>query len=136
MSAYTGVAWTGPLDGVCDTCHKAGSVSQLVHWARGAEIARLPRFQCQACSHAEYDARKAARKAELAAMPRCEVPGCRARGKWTVGAIEQVRLCGRHLTAARAAHYRRLEPVGGLALFLGGSRGGTSGKALLASLNP
>jgi hypothetical protein len=53
------------------------------------------------CHDRQNHERKARRKAELAAMPRCEVPGCRRRAAWTAGAGQSVGLCGKHLNAAR-----------------------------------
>ena len=61
---------------------------------------------CFACAKAADDARRAARRAELAALPRCEVPGCKARGTWRVGG--NLLLCKRHLTRAQGARARTL----------------------------
>ena len=57
---------------------------------------------CHDCYNASVRARRAARKAQLAAEPRCEVPGCKARGAWIAGS-ERTLLCGRHLKRARVS---------------------------------
>ena len=41
------------------------------------------------------------RKAELDAMPRCEVDGCSQRGSWLIGNGEKARVCGRHFNRAK-----------------------------------
>lgn len=57
--------------------------------------------RCMTCHNLEYNERKAERKAELAAMPRCEAPkGCGRRGTWHVGNPtpdgRRALLCGQH----------------------------------------
>lgn len=54
--------------------------------------------ECMECHNRGYHERKEARKKELAALPRCEVAGCKRRGTWTCqGAL----MCGGHLKRAR-----------------------------------
>lgn len=87
--------------------------------------------RCAACHNADYYAQKAARKVQLAAEPRCEVEGCKARGAWRCGAEPAALLCGRHLKAARAKN----APSGAMA-YLGmfGGHGGITGAGLVKSL--
>jgi hypothetical protein len=48
------------------------------------------------------------RKAQLAALPRCQVPGCKARGTWNAGSADgPVLMCGRHLKAAQREFQRK-----------------------------
>jgi hypothetical protein len=63
-------------------------------------IGNAPATVCWACQAKVRAAAKAARKAELAAMPRCDVPACKARGRYTVAG--RTRLCGKHLKIAKA----------------------------------
>ena len=51
---------------------------------------------------AEY---RAARAAQLAAMPRCEVTGCKSRATYRAGS-EGTGICGRHLNRAQATAAR------------------------------
>ncbi len=60
---------------------------------------------CCDCWNAGVDARKAARKAQLAEMPRCEVPGCKSRGTLTVARLTL--MCGRHFHKAESEMVRR-----------------------------
>lgn len=47
------------------------------------------------------------RKAQLDALPRCEVPGCGRRGTWRCGDYgPRVLLCGRHRRAAATEYHR------------------------------
>lgn len=65
--------------------------------------------RCTDCITAAHREHRAARKAQLAAAPRCEVPGCNRRGAWTcAGAL----LCGGHLKKARIQHARLTVPLG------------------------
>ena len=52
------------------------------------------RSWCGPCLASEHAKRKVARKAQLDAMPRCEVPGCKARGAYRLA--DQRLLCGKH----------------------------------------
>ena len=55
--------------------------------------------ECMPCHNLGVIERRAARKAQIAAMPRCEVDGCNRRGAWrTVGGLL---LCGPHLERAK-----------------------------------
>lgn len=86
---------------------------------------------CVACWNAGVAAARAARKAQLDAMPRCAVPGCKARGTWQCGHGEPVLLCGRHKNKAlRAAHAGVPAGLEFLALF--GGMGRTTGADVLA----
>ena len=117
---YTGDCWTGPIDGVCSSCGKSGRVEQLARYKADEEVERYQKFSCTDCLNARSREWKAERKAQLAAEPRCQVPGCRMRGTWRAGSVDQVLLCGRHLKAAKAEHYKRAsQGLGGLALFMG-----------------
>lgn len=61
---------------------------------------------CCACWNASVMAGRAARKAELAALPRCAC--CQRRATVTVyGSDAEVGLCGQHFSRAQAAHDRR-----------------------------
>src|SRR3990172_13059978 len=53
--------------------------------------------QCTECHNRGYYERKAARKAQLAALPRCEF--CNRRGSFI--AVGSVLLCGQHLREAQ-----------------------------------
>lgn len=56
-------------------------------------------LDCWTVQNAKY---REERKQALAAAPRCEAPGCKARGAWkTTGVL----LCRRHLRAVEAAWY-------------------------------
>jgi hypothetical protein len=59
-----------------------------------------------------------ARKVELAALPRCEVDGCKMRGSVRVARVAL--LCGRHYKRVRAEHNRTMAGAGGMGLFLPG----------------
>lgn len=53
---------------------------------------------CADCIAEQNSTYRARRKAELEAMPRCQVPGCNRRGVWkALGVL----LCGRHLKKAK-----------------------------------
>ena len=66
-------------------------------WGRG----------CWDCHRAQEAADKLARKAELDAMPRCQVPGCKRRGTHT---LQQgiILMCGRHTKQVQAQHRRNV----------------------------
>ena len=69
---------------------------------------------CSDCYNAAVFARRARRKAELDAMPRCEVPGCKHRGNYrSAGTL----ICGRHMKRAQRAHAKNMQGAGWLALF-------------------
>ncbi len=71
---------------------------------------------CDVCWNASVYARRSVRKAELDAMPRCEVPGCRMRATFTIGsAPATVGMCGRHVRRAQNAWQREVaRACGGL----------------------
>ena len=67
----------------------------------GGETLRV----CSECWNEGVYARRAERKAELAAMPRCEL--CKRRGTSHVGSgRDRVLLCGRHTANAKAGYIR------------------------------
>lgn len=72
--------------------------------------------ECMDCHNAGCARRAAERKAQLAAMPRCEVPGCKRRATWIVG--PRVELCGIHKRRAERRHNATAATMGGLALFM------------------
>ena len=85
----------------CDNCP-----AEMEDYQRGSvkyPDGRLGQL-CGLCWNADVLARRAQRKARLAIMPRCEAAGCRARGRWKVGG--NTRLCGRHLSRAKANRAR------------------------------
>jgi hypothetical protein len=131
MRKYTGEAWHGPVDHECDTCHSARYVEQLVAVQRDAIVKRLERYQCLDCIRRERTERKLARKAELEAMPRCEVSACKHRGVYRVGHYDKVLLCGRHLGKARALKEQQSASLGFLAMF---DTTATSGRQILKLL--
>jgi hypothetical protein len=116
-SKYTGEAWHGPVDHECDKCHGTQSVEQLTIVRRNVIVERLDRYECLDCIRRDMAERQIARKAELDAMPRCEVPTCKRRGIYQVGHYDKVLLCGRHLTKARATNEQQNAPLGFLAMF-------------------
>ena len=100
----------------CSDCGKTGPYYQVQpqhpYYADGVEgIAR-----CTDCIGAINGTMRDARKAELAAMDRCEVDGCRTRGTFEVAS--GVLMCGRHLKRAQREHTRRMSGFGGLGLFM------------------
>ena len=127
MSKFTGQAWNGPIAGaVCSDCHGTrpsefgqSYVNELCEYKAGRLIARLGRFQCGGCAADARAKYKAARAAELAAEPRCLVPGCKRRGTFRAGSYNAALICGRHLKAAQGEHQKRMSGLGGLGLFMG-----------------
>lgn len=91
-------------------------LERCAHERRDCELSS-GRHVCVECYNAYVRARKAARRAQLDDLPRCEVASCTARGAWTVGHA-RVLLCGRHKERVRRAHLRECSQLGGLALFL------------------
>ena len=71
---------------------------------------------CNDCWNRSVDVRQAARKAQLDAMPRCEVDGCQRRSTWTVSG--GVGLCGWHMRRMKREHNRRMASIGGMGLFM------------------
>lgn len=74
-------------------------------------------YWCCTCWNQSVADRRAARKAELAAMPRCEVSRCSRRGTWDVGHAPTVKLCGQHKNKARQLLAGRLAPAASIAMF-------------------
>ena len=72
---------------------------------------------CTICWNASVQARRDGRKAQLAAMDRCEVPGCSRRGTQIVWG--HTLMCGHHLRRAEQGHYKAMASTpGGMGLFL------------------
>lgn len=70
---------------------------------------------CDACAKSIDAHNKAIRKGELDALPRCECPGCKARGRWR---IPGMLVCGKHKAKIESAHNRIMAGAGGLGLFM------------------
>ena len=85
--------------------------------AKSSEVADGRRVCCP-CWNEHVTAWRAARKAELATLPRCEVPGCEHRGTWqfTGGVL----LCGWHARTVKTHVQRLRASMGGLGLFVAG----------------
>lgn len=90
-------------DPECSDCHESPARFML-----GGKS-----YCCECCRAAEAQ-RKADRKAQLAAAPRCEL--CNRRGSWRVSA--GVLLCGKHKANMQRSHYAILAPMGGMGLFM------------------
>jgi hypothetical protein len=102
----------------CVDCEKSdrGAYVQPQHpFYLAPEPDGTPRARCCDCTNARNRAADARRKAELAALPRCEIPGCRARGNWTTGGAL---ICGRHLAKVKREHAKVCASIGGMALFM------------------
>ena len=69
---------------------------------------------CCECWNAGVAARRAVRKAQLAAMPRCEAQPCKLRQ--TVTLAGTAHLCGRHASKAQAEFLRQFSAYGILAM--------------------
>jgi len=106
-------------ENTCAWCGKVGPSCyvQFQHpfWAEGKEGKDgKPPARCTDCYNTQALASRAKRKAELAAEPRCEAPGCSRRGAWKSGGVL---LCGAHLKAAKVGHARAASAFGPFALF-------------------
>lgn len=78
----------------CTGCGRVGGKAYVQPQPSGGAL-------CGNCISAHNQRGRASRKAELAALPRCSVPGCTRRGTWRwAGRL----FCGRHLKQARAKH--------------------------------
>ena len=101
------IAWyaTQPQTGdvTCTYCGTVGPVHHIQPQHPFYVEGREGVFRCMACHNAAIAGRRAERKAQLAAEPRCEVAGCRRRGNWRTGGVL---LCGRHMKAAQREHTR------------------------------
>ena len=99
----------------CSICGKQGHRAYVQpQWKASIAAGKVIAYctDCIAALNKEHDIQ---RKAELAAMPRCEVPGCKRRGSWKAAGVL---LCGAHLKKAKHGHARAASAGGGLALFL------------------
>lgn len=105
-------------DYTCSDCGKVGPKwmvqPQHPYYAGGRE----GEARCPDCLNAINRRMREARKAQLAGMPRCEVPGCRRRANWQVGSLEPLGMCGHHKRKAQTAHQRAAGSLGGLGLFM------------------
>ena len=100
-------------DYTCAWCGKVGPrhyvQPQHPFWADKTGVDGRAPACCTDCHGIHAQERKAQRKTQLAAEPRCEVTSCKRRGTWrTSGAL----LCGQHLKAARAGHHRATASFG------------------------
>lgn len=101
MNKYTGQAWDGPVtDHACDDCGATTSIMQLTEVRANKVVARLNQYLCCNCSNQRLRLWQERRKAQLAAEPRCEVDGCKARGTM-YGGDDHVLLCGRHFNRVK-----------------------------------
>lgn len=104
---------------VCRDCGKAGVkayVQPQLPRTRAELATHQPYALCTDCLNAAGQRHRDNRKAQLAAMDRCEVDGCDKRGTWR--AAGGLLLCGKHLRNAQAAHARACASLGGLALLM------------------
>jgi hypothetical protein len=112
-------AWSGPIPCTCSTCGQHvenGDQLRRYDERQNKEVEQFDRYRCYECAQRERQEYAARRKAELAAMPRCEVEGCEHRGNWDVAGVL---LCGRHKSKVAAAHRRTMAGMpGGLGLFV------------------
>lgn len=68
--------------------------------------------QCMECHNRAVREWRERRKAALAAMPRCAVPGCRRRATWWHPDQNGTGLCGHHKRRAEANIYGRTAGFG------------------------
>lgn len=105
-------------DYTCADCGKVGPKWQVQpqhpYYAGG----RAGEARCPDCISAINRRMAQERKAELASMPRCEVPGCRRRANWQVGGRERLGMCGHHKGRAQRAAQGSAAGMGGLGLFM------------------
>lgn len=98
------------------TCHDCGRTDrsrfvqpQHPYWMDGREGLAL----CTNCLNEHKRQQAIERKAQFAAMPRCEC--CTHRATYTSFGVY---LCGRHLNNAKRAHERNAGGMGGMGLFV------------------
>lgn len=101
-----------PIRHPCERC-ATGSVADGCEKSVRHPDGRLETVCCECWNRSVYE-RRAARKAQLAAMERCEF--CGRRATYTAG--RAVAVCGVHLKAARRGQARQMAGLGNLA-FLG-----------------
>ncbi len=106
------IAWwnTQPEVQTCSRCGATGTKSYVQPQPRGGAL-------CATCITAHNTQARAARKAELAAMARCEVSGCTRRGSSRVGTYGKRFMCGHHLRRAQDAYQAQIASHGVLGLF-------------------
>ena len=110
---------------LCDDCKTNEGFEY--HHGRSKRVAG---HLCSPCWNARVDARKAKRKVDLAAMPRCEANGCKARGRWRIGG--HTLLCGKHTDRAKA---NRVRAAGPNAILLWLEQGWTDRESILRFAN-
>jgi hypothetical protein len=98
-------AWDGPVDCTCSTCgaQTRGMELTIFDQRERRTTERKGVFTCHDCDMASRREYQARRKAQLAAMDRCEIPGCQHRGTFRVPGML---ICGRHLKRAQREHAR------------------------------
>ena len=101
-----------PRAQVCRDCGKEGDRAYVQPQAprRKADLAGyVPYALCCDCIMAINRRMDRDRKAQLDAMPRCDVSGCKRRGRWRIGngPGAKVLVCGSHYTKAKRAWNRR-----------------------------
>jgi len=103
-------------DGQVEAAYKAASAILDRCQHPGQSALSDGTMTCIDCWNAHVAARRAARRLELAAAPRCEVPSCSKRGVYKVGwDPEKVLLCGRHKAQADKRFYTEMAQFGVLA---------------------
>ena len=102
----------------CSECGMTGPSSEVQPQHPFYAGGKVGTAKCVQCISKHNRERRENRKAEMAALPRCEVPGCKRRGNWKAGQ-EKVLLCGHHLKAAKIAHQKAVNIATGGVLFLG-----------------
>jgi NMD protein affecting ribosome stability and mRNA decay len=93
--------WNAQPDAqTCADCGKQGTKAyvQPQQNMNGAAL-------CVDCIARRNETWRQNRRAQLAAAPRCEVPGCERRGAWHVGA-GRVLMCGAHRRRAHLGFHR------------------------------
>ena len=103
--------WTSLPDGPykCSDCDRTDSKAyvqpQHPYYASGLEGTAL----CAECIGRRNERAHEARRAQLAAAPRCEVPRCHRRAAYTHNGVG---ICGAHVTQAQAELRRRTAASG------------------------
>ena len=88
----------------CERCGKTASKHHINPQYDLSKKADRVICYCDACIRALHAEAKAQRKAQLASMPRCEVPNCTRRATYEVG-WDRVGMCGYHLRMAENKLY-------------------------------
>lgn len=111
--------WAGYDSSAIYTCHECGKTGQG-YWVEPQHpyymggVAGLA--LCSDCINNRIHEANAKRKADLAAMPRCEF--CHRRGTWkSYGVL----MCGKHLNNVKRAHNRNAMGAGFMGMFMAAS---------------